>query len=125
MIEHPNSLPETRSPQELLVRQAALQAGAPNVAADLMLTEILSTAGQPVQVGRVALGLMVWRGIDITVLCLRLDIGTIFGIGERIIRHPRVRGMQFRNDTGHWNQDSDYPDGFFWGIDYRSDADKT
>lgn len=59
--------------EDLYQRQAALQAEAETVEADLGLIELLSSVGRPVRVGSVALGLMVWRDLDLTVICSELD----------------------------------------------------
>lgn len=124
-IERSLELPAPRSPDELLARQAALQAEADGVLDDLGLSELLAEVGQPVRVGSSALGLMVWRDIDLTVLCPALELDAIFQLGARLVRHERVRGVQFRNDTGHWNTDPLYPDGIFWGVEYRGAAGDT
>lgn len=120
--ERSSHLPEPRSPDELLTRQDALQFEADEVVADLGLDGLLAAVGLPLRVGSSALGLMVWRDIDLTVLCPRLDLQEVFGLGAQLAAHPCVRGLQFRNDTGHWNTDPLYPDGIFWGVDYRSEA---
>jgi hypothetical protein len=115
-------LPRPRQPGELRERQAQLQREAAEVLDDLSIIELASSVGQPVQVGSVALGLMVWRDIDLTVLCPQLDLDAIFELGGRIAAHERVRALQWRNDTGYWNQDPMYPDGFLWGVGCRSEA---
>ena len=117
-----SEVPAPRSPEQLISTQANLQSEASRVLEDLGLIARLSTAGEPVLVGSVAMGLMVWRDIDLTVLCPRLDLDEVFALGAQIASHERVRGLQWRNDTGHWNQDPDYPDGLFWGVEYRSEA---
>ncbi len=119
------NVPAPRAPEDLLDRQSRLQVEAARVIQDVGLRELLATIGEPVQVGSVALGLMVWRDIDLTVLCPRLDLELVFGLGASIAVHPRVRGLQFRNDTGHWNQDPLYPDGLFWGVEYRGEDGET
>jgi hypothetical protein len=106
----------------LLERQGALQREAAAVVADLALDSVLRQVGRPVQVGSAALGLMVARDIDFTVLCAELDAGRVFAAAGRLAEHPRVHELRFRNDTGHWNVDPDYPDGFYWGPRYRSEA---
>ena len=118
-------LPVPRDPALLVRRQRRLQEEAAGLLNDLDTMSLLSTVGEPVQVGSVALGLMVWRDIDLTVLCPDLSLTSIFDIGRQLTTHPRVRGVQFRNDTGHWNQDPGYPDGLFWGVEYRSDTGDT
>jgi hypothetical protein len=40
--------------------------------------------------------------------------------GARLAVHPRVRQVQFRDDTGVWNTDPAYPDGLYLGLGYRS-----
>ena len=61
------------SETELLDRQRALQMEADQVAQDLMLMELAQPLGNPVLVGSAALGLMVWRDLDVTVVCRGLD----------------------------------------------------
>jgi hypothetical protein len=108
--------------EELILRQDVLRAGAADVLVDLDLFERLGTVGRPVQTGSLALGLMVWRDIDVTVLCPTLAVAPIFEALRPLALHPRVRRLVFRNDTGHWNTDPDYPDGLYWGVDCRSQA---
>jgi hypothetical protein len=93
---------------------------APLVLEDLELVSLLEKVGRPVQVGSVALGLMVARDIDITTLCPKLEITVIFDVGRALAEHPHVRTLLFRNDTGSWNIDSDYPDGIQWRVGYRT-----
>ena len=104
----------------LLAREAALQVEASAVIADLDLVRLLGSVGRPVQTGSVALGLMVWRDIDLTVLCPTLDHGTIFEAVRPLAGHPGVCALRFRDDTGRWNVDPAYPDGLYWAIDYRA-----
>jgi hypothetical protein len=109
--------------EEMLQRQDALQSEATAVCGDLGLDELLSAVGQPVRVGSSALGLMVARDVDITVICPALGPATaeaVAGIGARLAVHQRVRQVRFRDDTGHWNTDPAYPDGLYLGLDYRS-----
>jgi hypothetical protein len=106
----------------LLDRQQALQDEAAAVLADLALLPLLQGVGRPVQVGSVALELMVARDIDLTVCCPELDTATIFDTVKPLAGHPRIRELRFRDDTGHWNVDPNYPDGIYWGPRYRSEA---
>jgi hypothetical protein len=104
-------------------RQDELQAEANAVAVDLQLDELLGTMGDPVRVGSAALGLMVRRDLDITVVCRALDAattGAVWQLGARLALHERVWQVQLRNDTGHWNIDRAYPDGLYLGLRYRS-----
>lgn len=36
--------------------------------------------------------------------------------------HPRVHRLNFRNDTGRWRTEPQYPDGLYWSVKYRTDA---
>ena len=71
----------------LLDQQQALQDEAAAVLADLDLLQLLQEVGRPVQVGSVALGLMVARDIDVTVLCPVLETAAIF-TRPRAARRP-------------------------------------
>jgi hypothetical protein len=105
---------------ELLRRQDQLQAEAATVRQDLGLDQRLSTLGEVVPVGSAALGLMVWRDLDLTVVCRRLDAGAVAGAGASLVGHPRVREVRFIDDTGDWNTDPTYPDGLYLGLQCRS-----
>jgi hypothetical protein len=106
----------------LLDQQQALQEEAAEVLGALHLVPLLERAGRPVQVGSVALGLIVARDIDLTVLCPSLDAASCFDVLRTLAGHPRIRELRFRDDTGGWNTDSSYPDGVYWGLSYRSEA---
>ena len=102
---------------ELLDRQAALQARADEVVRDLDVLALAGTVGTPTRTGSSALGLMVRRDIDITTVG-DLDVQRVFALGQVLAAHPRVRQTTFRNDTGHWNKSADYPDGLYWLVEY-------
>ncbi|MEV7940071.1 hypothetical protein AB0O82_28545 [Kitasatospora sp. NPDC088264] len=108
---------------DLLQHQDERQAEAGAVSADLGLDELLGALGEPVRVGSSALGLMVRRDLDVTVVCPRLDTAAherVAALGTRLALHPRVRQVRLRNDTGTWNTDpAAYPDGLYLGLDYR------
>ncbi|MBH1938729.1 hypothetical protein I5Q34_31465 [Streptomyces sp. AV19] len=110
-------------PDDLTRQQERLRTEADAVAADLGLAELLDPAGEAVRVGSAALGLMVRRDLDVTVVCPVLDDAAkalVAGIGARLAVHDRVREVRFRDDTGHWNTDPRYPDGLYLGVAYRS-----
>ncbi len=107
---------------ELLRQQDALQTEARSVEVDLRVEELLGAVGEVFRVGSAALGLMVWRDLDLTVVCTKLAVEPVVAIGARLSHHARVRRVEFRNDTGHWNTDPRYPDGLYLGIGYRSPA---
>jgi hypothetical protein len=107
---------------ELFEQQRRLQSEAATVIMDLKLLDVLRSAGIPKLVGSLATGLMVWRDIDCTVVCERLDMSAVMTVASRLVEHPSVRSVQVRNDTGAWNEEpATYPDGLFLGVDYRSD----
>jgi hypothetical protein len=118
------SMAPEQSPQlsdrELLAQQGALQHEADEVWMDLDLEAFLSPFGQLVRVGSAALGLMVWRDLDITVVCDRLSLRAVTRVGAEIAMHPGVNKLVFRNDTGRWNTDPAYPDGLYLGMNYQS-----
>lgn len=112
-------------PHDLAQQQDLLRTESDAVAADLGLAELLEPAGEAVRVGSAALGLMVRRDLDVTVVCPVLDDAAralVAGIGARLAVHGRVREVRFRDDTGHWNTDPRYPDGLYLGVGYRSAA---
>jgi hypothetical protein len=110
------------TPEELFAEQRRLQSEAASVIKDLKLLDLLDLAGVPRLVGSLATGLMVWRDIDCTVSCERLDISTVMTIASRLLEHPKVVGLDVRKDTGDWNRDpATYPDGLLLEVDYRSD----
>lgn len=75
-------------------------------------------------VGSAALGLLVWPGLDMTVVCDVVDHDAVFSVAGVLGRHPAVRSVLFRDDTGDWNQDPTYPDGLYLGVECVSDADR-
>lgn len=57
----------------------------------------------------------------------RLDADTIAevaGIGAELAVAPQVREVTFRDDTGAWNTDPDYPDGVYLGVKSRPFPDQ-
>ncbi|WNV90907.1 hypothetical protein [Umezawaea sp. Da 62-37] len=108
---------------DVVTRQGELQVAADAIVDALGLKQSLAEFGEPVRVGSSALGLMVRRDIDITVVCPALDMATheaVVELGGELARHDRVGKVLFRNDTGDWNTDPAYPDGFYLGVGCRS-----
>jgi hypothetical protein len=108
--------------RELLVEQDRLQREAAEVRADLALDERFAGLGSVVLVGSAALGLMVWRDLDLTVVCPRLDIARVASVATPLVEHARVRQVLLRDDTGDWNNEPSYPDGVYLGLRYRTPA---
>jgi hypothetical protein len=57
---------------------------------------------------------MVWRDIDFTVVCQSLDKRPVLAAATELAARQDVKTMQFRDDSGRFNQDPDkYPDGLY------------
>ncbi|WP_026782742.1 hypothetical protein [Pleomorphomonas koreensis] len=109
----------------LLQPQAALQAEADALLRDLQLEDMLRPLGRPVRVGSSAMGPMVRRDIDITVVCRTLDehaLGQLADLAARLMQcTASVESVRFRNDAGQWNKEPEkYPDGFYLGLTVRA-----
>jgi hypothetical protein len=101
-------------------QQAELQAEARAVEADLQLEQLLAPIGEVNRVGSAALGLMVRRDLDLTVVCSKLAVEPVTAVGARLAAHPRVNTVTFRNDSRQWKTNPNYPDGLYLGVGYRS-----
>lgn len=106
---------------ELLRRQDALQAEAAQVLADLDLFTILSRAGEVSQVGSSTTGLMVWRDIDIEVLCDDWTAAMAFHTMHPLVSHLWVKGLTYRSEAGRFRP-AGLRDGYYWGVSYQTDA---
>lgn len=96
---------------QLLDAQKHMQVEADEVVRILGLNELLSEIGRPIRVGSSAMGLMVRRDIDITVVCDVLDDGALAAftaVGSCMMqRADCVVAVRFRNDTKDWNTEPD------------------
>ena len=109
----------------LMDRQNILQEEADEILSTINLFPYLKIAGNPVQVGSYALGLMVWRDIDITVICPKLDINKIAEIKTKIMQLKGVKQTTFKSCIGAWNANPNrYPDSLYLGITYEPVAGK-
>lgn len=110
-----------------LYKQSQIQAQVQSIIDELDLDERLQAIGQPVRVGSAALGVMVRRDIDLTVICQALNTEchqAIAGLAADLTLHPQIGAVRFRNDSGHWNKTpQDYPDGLYIGIHFQADDD--
>ena len=109
----------------LLDDQRLLEKEADQVVELLQLEALLSNIGRPIRVGSSAMGLMVCRDIDITVVCEDLCSETraaFIQTGAKLMLMDRhVVSVRFRNDTGAWNTDpASYPDGLYLGVSVRT-----
>ncbi|WP_085787351.1 hypothetical protein [Ketogulonicigenium robustum] len=109
---------------ELSDAQSQLQIEADEVVRVLDLDALLGKIGRPIRVGSSAMGLMVRRDIDITVVCSELNEDTLAVFSaiaaQMISRTDCVMAVRFRNDTGDWNMEPEkYPDGHYLGLSVR------
>ena len=104
--------------------QEALQKEAQGLRGLLEIDTRLQRIGTVITTGSVALGVMVARDIDLTVVVDRLDadgLAAIAELGANLIQHPNVRQVAVRDDTGTWNTDPAYPDGVYVGVTCRDE----
>ncbi|TXR56993.1 hypothetical protein [Quadrisphaera setariae] len=95
-------------------RQDALQHEADQVVDDLALDALLRRVGRPHRVGSSRLGLVVWRDIDITVVCDHLDIRAVGLLAGDLVARGDVREVAVRSEVGRLNTDPEtYPDGIY------------
>lgn len=100
--------------------QRTLRAAAHALIGRLGLEPALTELGRPQLVGSLALGVAVFRDVDLTVAVPRLDADCrerVAVLGGRLAVHADVRVINWRNDTGRWNTDPGYPDGLYLGIE--------
>lgn len=95
------SLPSPASDDELRARQAALQAEANRVLADLDLAAILVDVGPVLLAGSYVSGLMCWPEVDVMV-----HVGAAFSppdvlrLLQRIIERPGITAVDYRDERG-------------------------
>lgn len=66
---------------------------------------------------------MAWRDLDITVVCSSLDERQVLVAAGELATHQDVQAIQYRNDTGRWNQEPEkYSDGLYLGLRYHPAA---
>lgn len=105
----------------LALRQQELHNEGERVLADLQIEQLLSELGTVCFVGSYALGLMVWRDIDITVFCDTYDPERCFEALRPLVRHPRVKKLRWDNERGPLHATDWLPDGYYWGVRYWTD----
>jgi hypothetical protein len=106
------------SDDDLIRRQDALQAEAREVLEQLRLFELLGRVGRPVIVGSTALGLMVWRDVDVEVYCPALSPDGVFEAVRPLASVPGIHKLNFRDWSGP-RSTPDVPDGLYWGVRYQ------
>ena len=111
----------TASDSDLVERQNALQREARQVLSELGLIERLEGAGRVVVVGSAALGLMVWRDIDIEIYCPEPSSALTFETMRGLVEVPGVYRMRFHDYHGP-RSIADVPDGYYWGVHYQPEG---
>lgn len=107
----------TTRDDELLRRQDALQAEGWDILERLQVLPLVGHVGDPVIVGSFALGLMVWRDIDIEIYCRDLSPDVIFEALRPLASVPGIHKLNFRDWSGP-RADPEVPDGYYWGVGY-------
>ena len=116
-----------RQDEHLLERARRLDQEARAMCERLGLWRRLERVGAPVVVGAAGLGVIDRRDIDITTSCVTLNeetIGRITSLGAELATHEDVRQVVIRDDTGRWNTDPRYPDGYYLGLEIMSPREK-
>jgi hypothetical protein len=118
-----NTAPDRAYAEELLQRQELLQAEARQVIAELDLVNRLARAGEVQQCGSSLSGLMVWRDLDFIVAALHRSPAEVFEVMRPLLIHPRLRRLDYRNETGDFNSAGPPAnDRYYFVLYYQSEA---
>src|SRR5579875_849275 len=102
---------------DLLQRQEALQHDAHTLLTELDLLRILAPAGMVVPIGSYALGLMVWRDIDILVASPGLVAEQAYAALQPALAHPRIAQARYLNKSDLFNATGQRHDArYFFGL---------
>jgi hypothetical protein len=94
-------MPTSGSDQELLTRQAALQAEASQVLAELDLGRLLADVGPVLVVGSYLSGLMCWRDLDVCLLAgVECSPSDVLELLKRVVELPGFVGFSYRDERG-------------------------
>ncbi len=89
------------SDQELLARQAALQAEAAQVLAVLDLDALFGDVGPVLVVGSYVSGLMCWRDLDVCLLAgVEFSPADVLELLKRVVELPGFVGFTYRDERG-------------------------
>jgi hypothetical protein len=78
------------------------------------LSDVLSEYGSFEIVGSYALGLMVWRDLDIELVAPSFDSASFFHLGGRVAELLRPTRMSYRDETVA--RSPNLPAGLYWGV---------
>ena len=94
-------MPTSASDQELFARQAALQAEATQVLAELDLDRLFADVGPVLVVGSYLSGLMCWRDLDVCLLAgVECSPSDVLELLKRVVELPGFVGFSFRDERG-------------------------
>ena len=94
-------MPTSASDQELLVRQAALQAEAGAVLAGLDLGSLFADVGPVLVVGSFVSGLMTWRDLDVGLLAgPQFSPSDVLDLLKRVVTLSGFAGLIYRDERG-------------------------
>lgn len=89
------------SDQELLARQAALQAEGAEVLAGLDLGSLFGDVGPVLVVGSYVSGLMCWRDLDVVLLGgVEFSPADVLDLLKRVVELPGFAGFTYRDERG-------------------------
>ncbi len=94
---------QARNAAALLRRQDALQAEVSTVVTELDLMARRALAGTATLIGSAALGLLVWRALDICVVSPGLPITQALAIMQPMVSHPQGYQIRYANKSGVFN----------------------
>jgi hypothetical protein len=94
-------MPTPASDQDLLARQAALQAEATQVLAELDLDRLFGDVGPVLVVGSYLSGLMCWRDLDICLLAgVDCSPSDVLELLKRVVELPGFVRLTYRDERG-------------------------
>ena len=104
-------------------RQAALQAEAKVVIAELDLRSVLGRVGHVRLVGSAVTGLMVWRDLDVHVLAPSLSARSAWAAMAPLAAHPRMHEVRYINQADRRSFLGDpRDDRFYFQLFYQTSA---
>ena len=94
-------MPTLASDQELLTRQASLQAESAQVLAELDLGQLFADVGPVLVVGSYLSGLMCWRDLDVCLLAgVECSPSDLLELLKRVVELPGFVGFSYRDERG-------------------------
>lgn len=107
--------------EQLLQRQRLLQDEAQRVLEELNLIELLSKGGVLRRTGSSALGLMVWRDIDLQVSSPGLSTEQAFELLHPLLMHPRVKHVRYFHQSDHFKL-AELDERYFFMVYYEQEG---